>query len=83
MIARSLAALLAAAVLIALVVPAGAKDEVREECKKNCEITLRSCRQDCQLERASGTDQESYLYKQCDQGCHDAYAGCVGACEPH
>ena len=82
MIARVLLCLLVASA-VARPVPARAKDEEKAECKKNCEITLRSCRQDCQLGRASGTDQESYLYQQCDQGCHDAYAGCVGACEPH
>ena len=80
MISRILAVLVVIAVL-AHPAPARAKDEVRAECKKNCQITLQSCRQDCQIERESGTDQESYLYRQCDQGCHDTYAGCVSACE--
>jgi hypothetical protein len=80
MIARVLASLLVVAA-VAHTAPVRAKDEAKEECKKNCEITLRSCRQDCQMERESGTNQESYLYRQCDQGCHDTYAGCVSACE--
>jgi len=80
MISRLLTSTLVA-VAIAFAAPAGAKDEAKAECKKNCQITLRSCRQDCQVERDSGTDQESYLYRQCDQGCHDTYFGCVSACE--
>lgn len=80
MIAWALVALLAA-FAVTTAVPARAKNEEKAECKRNCQITLQSCRQDCQMERESGTDQESYLYRQCDQGCHDTYAGCVGACE--
>jgi hypothetical protein len=80
MMVRVVALLLAVAAVTGPA-PVRAKDEAKAECKKNCEITLRSCRQDCQMERESGTNQESYLYRQCDQGCHDTYAGCVSACE--
>ena len=71
-------------VLAALVsVPASARkrDKAKEQCKKNCSITMRSCKQDCQLERPSGRLQESYRYKQCDQGCHDTYTACTSECE--
>lgn len=71
-------------VLAALVsVPASARkrDKAKEQCKKNCSITMRSCKQDCQLERPSGRQQESYLYKQCDAGCHDTYTACTSQCE--
>ena len=70
-------------VLAALVsVPASARtrDKAKEQCKKNCSITMRSCKSDCQLERPSGWQQES-LYKQCDQGCHDTYTACTNECE--
>ena len=59
-----------------------AKGKAKKKCKQDCSITLRSCKQDCQLERPSGRQQESYLYRQCDQSCHDAYAGCTSQCEP-
>ena len=64
-------------------VPASARkrDQAKEQCKKNCSITMRSCKQDCQLERPSGRQQESYRYKQCDQGCHDTYTDCTSQCE--
>jgi len=71
-------------VLAALVsVPASARkrDKAKEQCKKNCSITMRSCKSDCQLERPSGRQQESYRYKQCDQGCHDTYTACTSECE--
>jgi hypothetical protein len=72
---------IAVAALLVLAGQAPASDEAREACKTNCEVTMQSCKQDCQIERDSGTDQESYLYRQCDEGCHDAYAGCKSACE--
>jgi hypothetical protein len=72
---------IAVAALLAAAAPALASDEAKEECKANCEVTMQSCKQDCQVERDSGTSQESYLYRQCDEGCHDAYAGCKSACE--
>jgi hypothetical protein len=80
MIARFLPGMLVA-IAVATAVPAAAKDEAKAECKQNCQITLQACRQDCQIERDSGDNQESYLYRQCDQTCHDTYAGCVSACE--
>jgi hypothetical protein len=58
-----------------------AKDEAKLACKQDCRITMQSCKQDCQVERDSGTQQESELYRQCDQGCHDAYAACSSECE--
>jgi len=73
--------LIAAAAALLLVTHAAAKDQAKAECKSNCRITLQSCKQDCQSERDSGDLQESELYRQCDQSCHDAYAGCTSNCE--
>lgn len=42
---------------------------------------MQTCKQDCQVDRDSGTLQESDRYRQCDQSCHDDYAGCTSACE--
>jgi hypothetical protein len=71
----------AAALVLTNATAAPAKDEAKAECKSNCRITLQSCKQDCQIERDSGDLQESELYRQCDQSCHDAYAGCTSSCE--
>ncbi len=78
---RRIACMLVLAASLALPRSGWAKDEVKQKCKQNCSITLRSCKQDCQVERDSGRQQESYLYRQCDQSCHDAYAGCTSQCE--
>jgi hypothetical protein len=69
------------AALVSVPVSARTRDKAKQQCKKNCNITMRSCKQDCQLERPSGRLQESYRYKQCDQGCHDTYADCTSQCE--
>ena len=72
--------LVIAAVLTA-VVPARARNKAKEECKQNCVITLQTCKQDCQVERDSGTQEESELYRNCDLSCRDDYAGCKSECE--
>jgi hypothetical protein len=72
---------LAAAAILVLATHAAAKDQAKADCKSSCRITLQSCKQDCQVDRDSGDQQESYLYRQCDQSCHDAYAGCTSNCE--
>jgi len=69
------------AVLVSVPASARTRDKAKQHCKKNCNITMRSCKQDCQLERPSGRQQESYRYKLCDQSCHDTYAGCTSQCE--
>ena len=69
------------AALVSVPVSARTRDKAKQQCKKNCSITMRSCKQDCQLERPSGRQQESYRYKQCDQGCHDTYTDCTSQCE--
>jgi hypothetical protein len=71
----------AAAVVLVLAAAAPAKDQEKADCKSNCRITLQSCKQGCQVDRDSGDLQESDLYRQCDQSCHDAYAGCASNCE--
>ena len=76
-----LSLLLALGLVAARVTVAPAKDEAKAACKRDCVITLQTCKAECQVERDSGTAQESYLYRQCDQSCHDAYGGCTSACE--
>jgi hypothetical protein len=71
----------AAAAVLVLTMAATAKDQQKQECKSNCRITLLSCKQDCQVDRDSGDLQESDVYRQCDQSCHDAHAGCTSNCE--
>jgi hypothetical protein len=72
--------LLAVAALV-LASPASAKDEAKAACKTDCRTTMQACKQDCQVDRDSGDQQESGRYRDCDQSCHDAYAGCTSACE--
>ena len=79
--ATSTLCVLVLAALVSVPVSARTRDKAKQQCKKNCSITMRSCKQDCQLERPSGRQQESYRYKQCDQGCHDTYADCTSQCE--
>jgi hypothetical protein len=78
---RAPIALLALALGAAIGTIARAEDEAKVACKQGCQETLRSCKQDCQVERDSGTAQESYIYRQCDQSCHDDYAACKSECE--
>ena len=78
---RRIACMLVLAAILAAPARGWAKDKAKQKCKRDCTITLRSCKQDCQMERPSGRQQESYLYRQCDQSCHDAYAGCTSQCE--
>jgi hypothetical protein len=78
---RSVIILLAIALITGVPPVARAKDEAKAACKQGCLETMQSCKQDCQVERDSGTAQESYLYKQCDGGCHDNYDACKSDCE--
>jgi hypothetical protein len=77
----SMLCVLVLAALVAVPASARKRDKAKDQCKKNCSITMRSCKQDCQLERPSGRQQESYRYKQCDQDCHDTYTDCTSQCE--
>jgi hypothetical protein len=78
---RSLAVMLVAGGL-AVTAPARATDDAKARCKADCRETLLSCKQDCQVDRDSGDLEASGRYRECDQSCHDAYAGCTSSCEP-
>ena len=80
MVWRPVCWMLLAAVL-ALTATVQAKDKEKAECKENCSVTIQSCKQDCQVERDSGDQQESYLYRQCDESCRDDYEACTDQCE--
>jgi len=73
-----------AACAVAIVLGAAhvvAADEAKRDCKQGCQVGLETCKADCQVERDSGTNQESDRYRDCDRSCHDSYADCKNGCE--
>lgn len=53
----------------------------KEHCKQGCQEGLRSCKSGCQIERDSGDQQESEVYRDCDSQCHTQYDECKDDCE--
>jgi hypothetical protein len=74
--------LVVAVVLLLLVPLVRADDASRRDCRQDCGEALRSCKEDCAPERASGDMEASRRYVDCDADCHGTYTACVDACEP-
>jgi len=74
--------LVVAVVLLLLAPLVHADDASRRDCRQGCQEALRSCKEDCAPERASGGMEASQRYVDCDADCHGTYAACVDACEP-
>jgi len=71
---------LALTVLLLASAFARAGDATKRDCRVGCQEALRSCKEDCAPERASGDLEASQRYVDCDATCHDTYTACVDDC---